>query len=161
LRDEDATIAYRAIRTMTAFPAQTLPLLRKHLLPLSVGAEEARKLVSLIADLDSDDFATRERANKKLEEAGLRAEGTLQQTLAKSPSLEVRRRGLKLLEGIERKKKIEPIQQLRALEVLEHIGTAEARALLADVAKGVPEARLTQEAKASLARLAKRPLAKP
>ncbi len=51
--------------------------------------------------------------------------------------------------------------QLRALEVLEHIGTAEARSLLEDLAKGVPEARLTREAKASLTRLAKRPVRKP
>jgi hypothetical protein len=161
LRGKDAKVAYIAIRTLTAFPAQALPLLRKQLLPLLVEEEEARKLSSWVADLDSNDFASREKAHKNLEDAGLRAEAALQQALSNKPSLEVRRRGLKLLEAIDRQKKIEPIQQLRALEVLEHIGTAEARALLADLAKGVPEARLTQEAKASLLRLARRPTPKP
>ncbi len=51
----------------------------------------------------------------------------------------------------------EQLQMLRVMEVLEHIGTAEARQVLAGLAKGAPEARLTQEAKASLERLAKRP----
>ena len=67
----------------------------------------------------------------------------------------------KLLEDVERQKKVKPIQELRALEVLEHIGTAEAQALLEEIAKGVPEARLAQEAKESLVRLKKRPASKP
>jgi hypothetical protein len=81
--------------------------------------------------------------------------------LAGEPPLEVRRRVSALLKDIEHQKAVEPIQQLRALEVLEHIGTAEARGLLEDLAKGVPEARLTRETKASLARLAKRTAPKP
>ena len=44
---------------------------------------------------------------------------------------------------------------LRALEVLERIGTPEARQILLSLAKGAPEAALTQEAKASLERLGK------
>jgi hypothetical protein len=45
---------------------------------------------------------------------------------------------------------------VRAIEVLEHIGTPDANELLQTLATGAPEARLTQEAKASLERLAKR-----
>ncbi len=44
---------------------------------------------------------------------------------------------------------------LRTVEVLEIAGTPEARQVLEQLAKGAPEARLTQEAKASLERLAK------
>jgi hypothetical protein len=51
--------------------------------------------------------------------------------------------------------------ELRAVEVLERIGTREAEHLLKKLAKGAPEARLTREAKASLQRLAKRPAARP
>jgi hypothetical protein len=39
---------------------------------------------------------------------------------------------------------------------LEHMAGGEARRLLADLAKGASEARLTHEAKASLARLSNR-----
>jgi hypothetical protein len=45
------------------------------------------------------------------------------------------------------------LRQLRALEVLERIGTLEARALLANLAMGGEGAALTEHAKAALARL--------
>jgi hypothetical protein len=45
------------------------------------------------------------------------------------------------------------LRQLRALEVLERIGTLEARALLAKLAMGGEGAALTEHAKAALARL--------
>lgn len=161
LRDANAAKAFPALRTMIAFPDQTLPWLRKHLLPLRVGAEESRKQDALVAELDSDDFATREKASKMLKDAGLRVEAALRRTLSKSPSLELRHRVLNLLEGIDRQKKLHALQQLRAVEVLEHIGTAESREILEELTKGVPESRLTQDAKASLARLKKRPWVKP
>jgi hypothetical protein len=39
------------------------------------------------------------------------------------------------------------------VELLEHVGTAEAKELLRELAKGSPDARLTREAKAALDRL--------
>jgi hypothetical protein len=42
------------------------------------------------------------------------------------------------------------------VQVLEYIGTAEVKQVLQALAEGTPEARLTQEAKASLERLARR-----
>ena len=47
------------------------------------------------------------------------------------------------------------LRAVRGVEVLEHIGTAEPRQLLTNLAAGVPDARLTREAKAALGRLAK------
>jgi hypothetical protein len=44
---------------------------------------------------------------------------------------------------------------MRAVEVLERVGTPEARAALEDLAKGLDVARLTVEARASLERLRK------
>jgi hypothetical protein len=51
----------------------------------------------------------------------------------------------------------ETLRGLRAIELLEHVGGAEARRVLEALAGGVPEARQTREAKGSLARLANRP----
>jgi hypothetical protein len=51
---------------------------------------------------------------------------------------------------------MEPIaapEPLRAVQVLEYAGTAEARHLLKELAGGAPAARLTQEVRAALGRL--------
>jgi predicted Zn-dependent protease len=53
------------------------------------------------------------------------------------------------------------VRTLRALEVLELAGTQQARQVLQELAKGAPEAQLTQEAKAALERLARRVPALP
>jgi hypothetical protein len=55
----------------------------------------------------------------------------------------------------------ERLRSLRALEVLEHLGTPEARAALETLTKGAPGAWLTEEARLACARLARRLVAKP
>jgi hypothetical protein len=47
------------------------------------------------------------------------------------------------------------LQKVRAVQALELIGTARARELLDKLGRGIPEARLTQEAQAALARLSR------
>jgi hypothetical protein len=44
------------------------------------------------------------------------------------------------------------LRQVRALELLEWVGTEEAKALLKELAKGAPSAALTERAKAALKR---------
>jgi hypothetical protein len=85
------------------------------------------------------------------------AKGAYDRTLAGQPSLEVRQRIeglLKKLRGLVTRP--EKLQALRAVAVLEDIATPEARDLLARLAGGEPESRVTQEAQASLKRLARR-----
>jgi hypothetical protein len=53
------------------------------------------------------------------------------------------------------------VQRLRAVQLLELIGTPDAWQVLTSLAQGVPEVRLTQEAKAALARLGRRKAAGP
>jgi hypothetical protein len=53
------------------------------------------------------------------------------------------------------------LRGLRAITVLEQIGDRDARQLLDKLARGTPDSRLTQDAKASLERLHKRPATTP
>jgi HEAT repeat protein len=74
--------------------------------------------------------------------------------LSRRPSAEARRQLRRLLDKIDKHPLLpEDWQALRAVEALEHIGSPAAVRLLTTLAKGVPDARLTREAKASLARL--------
>ena len=53
------------------------------------------------------------------------------------------------------------LQSLRAVEVLERIGTLEAKQVLRELADCAPATRLTREAKASLERLARQAGVRP
>jgi WD40 repeat protein len=151
----DAGGAGRAVWKLAAAPRQAVPLLRRKLRP--AAADEAR-VTRLIADLDSDRFPVREQAAQELEQIGDIAEPALRKALASPPSAEVRRRAGQLLEKLGGPVTAPgALRELRAVEVLEHIGTPAAREVLESLARGAPGARLTREARASLERLARRP----
>ena len=111
----------------------------------------AEQVAKLITDLDSDTFTKRQQAAKALDDLGEAAEGAVRHALAGNPALELRQR----LEQLMQKRNVEVIRKLRAIEVLEQIGTAEARELLDSLAKGSPNPRVLDAAKAALARQAK------
>ena len=116
---------------------------------------EQERLAGLISDLDNSAFAVRTQATRDLEKLGALAGPALRKALAAKPSLEVRQRLQQLLSKLDGPvTSPETLQFLRALEVLEHIRTGEARQILSALAKGAPEALLTQEAQASLSRMA-------
>jgi hypothetical protein len=80
----------------------------------------------------------------------------LKEALAASPPLEMSRRIERLLDRLKYPlTSPKMIRAVRAVEILEHIGTAPARQVLHELAQGEPGARLTEEAKASLQRLDK------
>jgi HEAT repeat protein len=117
-----------------------------------------QRLRRLLTDLDSARFAVRARAQAGLEALGDLAEPALRQALANKPNLEVRQRVQKALDRLRRPvTRPEVLRPLRAVAVLEGIATPAARKLLKELASGVPEARLTREAQASLSRLDRRP----
>ena len=79
--------------------------------------------------------------------------------LDNKPPLEVRKRLDDLLLAIDQRKgrpSPDELRQIRAVQMLEWIGSADARKLLTDLANGSPVMWQTQEAKAALERLAKR-----
>ena len=129
--------------------------LKEHLRPVTEA--EPRRVERLLADLDSNKFAVREAAGKELAALGERVEPALRRALAGAASLEFRRRVEQLLAKLDGPVQLpEDRRALRAVEALEHMGGHEARALLEALAAGVPQARLTREARASLERLQKR-----
>ncbi len=110
----------------------------------------------LIAGLDSNRFAVREKAYRELLKLGDLAGPILRQASAGTPSLETRRRIDQLLADLHRPPRSPAqIQTLRAIAVLEYIGTPEARLLLRSLAEGAPETRVTREALAAQKRLGK------
>jgi RNA polymerase sigma factor (sigma-70 family) len=155
LASADAAQAYRAIQELAAAPGQAVPFLKARLRPVS--AVEPERLASLLADMDSDDFAAREKATAELERLGEAAEAAVRKALQGKPSAEVRRRGEAVLHKLGKASPgPERLRELRALEVLEQIGGTEARQVLAALAGGMPGARLTRGARAALERLDRR-----
>jgi hypothetical protein len=113
----------------------------------------------VLIDLHGDRFIDRKKAQSDLEELGELAEPALRKSLADNQSLEFRMRLQQVLDSVRTPvTRPERIRPLRAVAVLEDIGTGAAQALLRELAEGTPEARLTREARASLERLERKHL---
>jgi hypothetical protein len=154
LAGKDATQAFDAIRKLSASPDQAVALLKDRLRPATPA--DPKRLSRLVADLDSERFAVRRQAQSELEELGELAESALRKALVGDPSLEVRHRVERLLDNLTGQ--VPPagrLRELRGVELLELIGSSEARQLLQTLAEGAPEARLTQEARSTLRRLSR------
>jgi RNA polymerase sigma factor (sigma-70 family) len=157
LGDRDAAKAGRALWDLVSAPAEAVPFLKDRLAGQRAPVD-AKRLASLIADLDNDKFTVRERAEKELRRLGLAAEGALKKALEGTPSVEMQVRITRLLKRLATDA-LSPngLRALRALEVLELTGTSAARRVLEAVSKGTEGDELTRQAQASLARLVKRP----
>jgi WD40 repeat protein len=158
LAAEDAVKAYRAIAALRASPEPAVGLFKRHLKPVPALDEKGRKRVDqLLADLDSDRFPVRKRAMEELTRLGETVEPQLRRALAAEKDADIRLRLIVLLKPLD-EVVADPVRArvLRAVEVLERVGTTAARELLQELVGGAPEARLTREAKASLRRLSKR-----
>src|SRR5262249_40043820 len=141
-------------------PQQAVPLVKNRLRP--AAPVDAQRIARLIKDLDNDDFRVREKATVELKKLGDLAEPAVRRALAVEQSAEVRLRLESLLENLgDQNSSSERRHAGRAIEALEPISTPVAQEVLKAVAKGSPEARLTQEAKASLDRLGKRTAVQP
>jgi hypothetical protein len=119
-----------------------------------VPSADPKKTLQLIADLDSSSFQARENATYELERLGESARSALLKALKQKPSAEASRR-LRLILGklADREKSPQRLTEIRAIQVLEYIGTPQAQKILSSLASGPAEAFLTQDAAASLARL--------
>lgn len=151
LGNMDAAKAYAALAALQAAPGQTVALLQRQLPPASIKVDP-EKITRLIGDLDSNSFMVREKARQELEKYGELAEPQLRKALEDKPSLEMQQRVQQLLDRALGSSP-ERLQDIRGIEALEHIGTAEARQVLESLARGTAGALRTRQAEGALRRL--------
>jgi WD40 repeat protein len=148
LTSANAWAAGEAIRQLSADPDGTVGFLRDQ-----VQAVDGKKVTALLIDLDDDSYQKREQATRELMRFGTALESVLERELKKKPPLEKYRRIEQVLHRIRRGPTGDALRALRAVEILERIGTREARAVLERLAGGLPDADLTRHAQGSLRRL--------
>jgi hypothetical protein len=113
---------------------------------LPAPAVDPKWVASRIENLNSDVFAVREQATRKLAELGELARTSMRTALADNPPVETRRR----LEGLlGRLNQVTPLQlrTLRTIEILEGIGTPEALQVIDQLTQGNPDALATAESR--------------
>jgi len=152
LTNSDAFVVHESMNSLIAAGGAAVSVLKEQLKP--IAQFDVQRLDRLIAELDDKNFNVREKATAELKEMGEEAEAGLLKALANKPPLEVFRRIEDLLQAMKGDVPPQKLRMLRGLEVLEQIGTAEARQVLEALAKGAPEAWLTKEAQAALRRQA-------
>jgi RNA polymerase sigma factor (sigma-70 family) len=157
----DAKSAFAALADLAATGEQTVALLRKQIKPIPKGPSDV-ELDRVFENLDSDDFTVRDKASRDLADFGESAVPGVRKRLVKGVSLELRLRALAFLDRFDHKE-LSPgrLRQLRAVELLEGIGTPDARKLLLELAHGAPGVPQTLEAAAALARLESADKAEP
>jgi len=159
LAGADAARAYAAVWRLVDDPGPSMSFLKGRLKPVAPPSPE--EIRSLLRELDSDRFKLREAAEQKLRALGERAEPALRKALGGTLSLEVRRRVETILSAPRILRSREALRPLRGVQVLEQIGSREARRLLRSLAGGAAAAQETKEAKASLERLDRRTGGRP
>jgi hypothetical protein len=154
LGSDDAKVAFQAVQAL-ADEFETVPYLKQRLKPRPT--EKPERIHQLIQDLESKDDETRDLAIQKLEKLGELTEPHLRSVLSVKRSDTLRTHVEMLLVKLDRAKLSgERLRTLRAIELLERIGSLGAQEILQDLAKGAPAARETKEAEAALERLKKR-----
>jgi hypothetical protein len=145
----NAARGFTAIRRLRANPTPALVLLAERIkLPV---APDAAALKKLFADLASDEYEDREKAEQALTEFDEAIRPALVKELAQAPSAEARERLRRILDRLEGMTPLR-LRMIRAVEAVEGMGTVEADALLAKWAKEPAGSVLEAEATAALAR---------
>jgi RNA polymerase sigma factor (sigma-70 family) len=146
----DAPTAYAAVCRGAAAGDAAVAAIKARVQPL--GPVDRRKVEELVRQLDADGAADRDCASRALADLAPAAEALLRKTAAQTQSVEVRARLKRILAGVATDRR----RSAYAVEMLEMIGSQEARRVLANLAKGSANAGLTRDAAAALKRLERR-----
>ncbi len=151
LAGEDAAVAHRAIWELAADPDGTVKFIADELAPAKMP--EASQVAKLIEQLSADRFTDREKAAHELLISGELVLPTIVKALNNAKDEEQRDRLQRILQELERTElRGSRLRQVRAIEVLEYIGTQESRNLLELLSRGDSKATSTKEAKFALGR---------
>jgi WD40 repeat protein len=127
LASPDPKVGLAAVRDLAADP-DAVRLLRE-----KFTAPDPARLAKLVAELDAPAFAAREAASKELAALGEAAEAALRAAAKGSPSAEVRQRAEALIRRLyptDGGRSGARLRAVRAVEVLERVGSPEAAALV-------------------------------
>jgi WD40 repeat protein len=143
----------RVLASLRAAPEDTVAFLGKKLQP--VADAQRQRVQALLLELDDDEPKTREKAMEALQELAAEFEPLLADVSKKHEPGEVCNR-VRFVLRRQREAAVPDslLIRLRAVLVLEQIGTEPARQILSKVAAGPAGARLTVEARQALERLA-------
>jgi WD40 repeat protein len=150
LLEPDAEKAHLAMRHMAAAPGATLAFLREAARP--EAAVDAKVIAKLIEELGSSRFADREKAVQELQRLDRHAVEALKKAAQGPVDLETKRRVIALLARQQGLLSGDALRIRRMIEVVEGIGTPEAKQLLEFWGQGASGGRLTQEARQALNR---------
>jgi len=151
----DGATAYHATGSLVADRAAGVAAVRAGF----AGRAEAKARVKRwVAELDHDEFRVREAARRNLIKAGLPAAEAINDPARKRLGPEGEERVRQILETLEQQGLRVPesglygeqLRMVRAVRVLEMVGTKEARTVLEQMARGPADDRVTKEAKAAL-----------
>src|SRR5262249_9064041 len=157
LASQQASKAWPSMVRLAHHPAEAVALLRKHLRPALAKKLSEAALRRLVDGLGSDNFATRRRSQEALSDAAPRISSRLERALREADDLEVKKRLRAALQSATFWPCPPETRSVRAVEVLERLGTPEARKFLRELTAGNADARLTIEAKEALKRLERKP----
>ncbi|MBL8821965.1 MAG: WD40 repeat domain-containing protein [Planctomycetia bacterium] len=138
---------WKAMQALAEDPNQTIPFVMEHL----NQRPTSEQVNAWIEELGHSDFNRREKAFENLAALGKSVEEKLKKA-SKSDSLEWQRRAEKLLQAFQGVD-LGHIRDVRAVELLEMIGNAEAKKMLSQLAGGNSQDWLTQEAQIAIKRL--------
>jgi WD40 repeat protein len=153
LLDPDATKAFGGMTALGSAPADTVAFLNKHLEP--TPPVDSELVAKLLVQLNSEKYKERQQASAELLKIGDRVVPAVEKALEAKPALELRQRLQTILDRLASPARFsgQELRLVRAVELLEHCGTVEARDLLRRLAGGALGALATTQAQAALSRL--------
>ena len=151
MKDENAKKAFQALKEL-AGDKESVAFIRDHV--KLVATEDIARIDGWIGDLNSDNFATRQKATTELRRLGAAAGSKLAKVLQDQPGLEMAGRVKNLLAALKQQTlDADALRTLRAVEALECISSAEARQMLEAMAQRCVWLQPSEHARAALRRL--------